>query len=270
MTTEPRRYARSVSQLKNYTRCGEAFYLERMVKPRLPRYPAAWTIVGNALHELYEDWELNGRDFVIAPRYAEVYDRIVAEETEKCPDLDQWVKTPNVKTTQKDIDLRRAEGEEQARLYEQHCREAEWKLWELPDGGAAVEVPFEVELWGVPVRGKIDTLLEWPDGQITVRDLKSGSKEGNDDHRQLGLYRYVAATMFDITLRRGEYFYTKPRIFGSGGWVTLDRYTDEKLAKDYQALDVGIQNNIFLANPGKACGFCGVKEYCSEFGYKKV
>src|SRR6266571_4548507 len=46
---------RSWSQLNSYTKCGEAFRLERVAK--VPRAPAVWFAAGSAYHKVCEDFD---------------------------------------------------------------------------------------------------------------------------------------------------------------------------------------------------------------------
>lgn len=264
--TEDHRYTRSVSQLKTYTRCSEAYFLERMVKPHLPETPAAWTALGSAFHKAYEGWELSNRTGSLGDVFEAEFPLEIERLKERQPDLTEWQKRPRVHTVERDIELYGELGRKQAEAYEAHCAEAGWSLFELPNGLPALEVSFELDLEGVPVRGTIDSILEWPDGRVTVRDLKTGNVD--EDNRQLGLYRHVAIDQFGLDLRWGEYWYTKRGV--SGGWVDLTRYTKQYLAGAYAALDRGISNRVFLARPGSHCGMCGVKPYCPELGWKQI
>jgi len=62
----------------------------------------------------------------------------------------------------------------------------------------AVEVPFEMELAGTVVRGRIDAVFGEPDGGVTVVDWKTGEPPGTAEARrhaavQLGVYRLAWA-----------------------------------------------------------------------------
>lgn len=265
-------YRRSLSQLNSFTRCGEAFRLQRMVKD-LPERPAAWTAVGIALHTAYELWELEDRNGLsLADRFDSAYTTTIEELLVKQPQLKWWIKSPNVggknedyiQAVEKDIELRKLNGRLQAQSYEEHCRASPWKLFTDPDGLPVLEIAFEIDLGGVNVVGRIDSLLRWEDGQVTVRDLKTGAKGDVESNRQLGLYRRAIKDLFDIDITYGEYYYTK---FGeSGGFVDLRRYTDEYLIDQFHCLDKAINQKLFIVNPGKHCKLCSVRPWCREMG----
>lgn len=245
---------RSVSQLKSYTRCSEQYRLNRTLD--LPASPAAWTAVGTAFHEAYEQWEMNGRDVRLADLAEAYYHEVIASYKELQPDLWKWTRAPRVKDTQKDIDLRGLNLVEQAIAYEAECREGDYTV-------EMVEYGFEVVVGGVNLRGKVDGILKWSDGNYTIRDVKTGAI-GDKDNRQLGLYAYAVNKLLSLNITYGEYWYTK---FGkSGGWVDLSRYTYDYLADQYVKLNWAITSDIYLPNPGKACQMCDVKSYCREFG----
>jgi hypothetical protein len=247
-----------VSQLKQFRRCGEAYRLERMSKDR-KWVPAAWTIKGIAFHSAYDYWEGNGRPAGIrlGQLFAEHYDQEVEEAKEQQPDLDQWRKTPNVQTTQRDIDLRRRDGIVQADVYQKHCEIALWRP-------IKIEWAFKIRFGTVEVWGAIDALLRWPDGSVTVRDIKTGNRE--QDYTQLGVYKVVAQEQLNHDIRWGEFWYTKD---GANHEVKLERYTRPYLTDQFESLDLAINTKIFLANPGKQCDMCDVRPDCREMGWNK-
>lgn len=259
-----KRHTRSVSQWKSYSRCPEAFRLERMVSPRPPEAPAAWTALGSAFHEAYEAWELDSRRVPLATFFDHSYELQIDALKLKQPDFGQWMKRPNVKTVERDIELYAEIGRKQAEAYQEHCEIAGWTLFELPNELPALEVSFEIDFDGVVVRGTIDSILEWPDGRVSVRDLKTGNAE--EDYRQLGVYRYVAVEQFGLDLQWGEYYFTKRGV--SSEWQDLKRYSRAYLSEAFAELERGISNRVFLPRPSSACGMCGVKPWCREKGWR--
>lgn len=281
---QPTTLHRSPSQLKTFTKCGERFRLERMVEPPLPKYPAAWTLLGTTVHAVAEYWEKTHRPEMTDQQIMDVFDWYYQAELANAmveqPDLSLWTKTPAVKTTENDINLRREEGRKQAVDYIRYAESAPWKPYVMADGSLALEVPFEISLPSpeepdyydpVMVRGKVDLIKQWPDGQLTICDMKTGSAEDEVDDRQLGTYRVAMEMQYDLPIRYGEYWFTKTRLQRSSGMVDLSRWTPEFAAKQYYVLDEAVVNNLFLPNPtAKNCGFCEVKDYCSVLGSKSV
>lgn len=259
---------RSVSQLNTFTRCGEQYRLERVVKG-LPQRPAAWTALGSAFHVAYETYENTDRRFNLDTIFWTAYNAEIEKLWELQPDENLWMKTPRVKTVEQDIKLRREHGVKQAVAYQEMCEASEWKLWRTPEGTKGLELKFSIsfdigdEHGTVEVIGAIDCVLQWPDGTVSVRDIKTGNK-GNVNNRQLGLYGLALRERYGLDLFRGEYWYTK--LGASGGPVDLRRYNRDYLSDQYGKLDRSIVDGLYLANPGSVCEMCGVRSYCREMG----
>lgn len=271
MTEQPVKRSRSVSQWKSLTTCGERYRLERMHRKDLPTRPAAWTIGGSAFHEAVMDWEKGRRRDDLAELFVKHYDRMVEEEKVKQPNLKLWMKPPRTKETETDIkNYRKRFLEKDIPNYLKRMEEAEWEIAELPSGELALELEFEMQFGEVTVRGALDRIQWWPKlNANAMEDLKTGSPDSDDDHRQLGLYRIAAAEVYDIDLVWGRYWYTKldrP----SDSWVDLSRYTREYFEEEFAKVDAIIANNLFLANPGKSCGICSVRPWCRELGNLKI
>lgn len=253
---------RSVSQLNTFTRCGEQYRLERTVKG-LPLRPAAWTALGSAFHVAYETYEQTGRRYKLDEIFWTAYNAEITHLQELQPDENFWMKTPRVKTVEQDIKLRREHGVKQAVAYQEMCEASDWALWRTAAGEPGLELKFTIQLGEVEVIGAIDSILQWPDGTVSVRDIKTGNK-GNVNNRQLGLYGLAVRESFGLDLYRGEYWYTK--LGASGGPVDLRRYTRAYLTDQYGKLDRSIVEELYLANPGSVCDMCGVRPYCREMG----
>jgi len=273
MTEETKRYTRSFSQLKSYSRCPEAFRLERMVRPRLPSRPASWLVGGTSFQTAVDDWERAGRSYgeqKIAEEFERIYRERIEELRQRQPDMGMWLKPPRTKTVESDIENRLNRGlTSWIPNYVQYAIEAEWEIWEDPFGDLALEVEFEWEFPnGVVVRGGIDRLLWWPKQQVvTIEDLKTGNRE--NDYRQPGLYGFVANRLFADDLPQPieelRYWYAKDGV--PSEWESISRYTEEYLTAEYGALDRGVEARVFVANPGDHCTLCGVQPYCRLKGH---
>jgi len=251
---------RSISQLKTFRRCGEAYRLQRVTDVKRS-VPAAWTIKGHAFHSAYETWEQYDRHSSLAGLFEDHWDEQYAISVGEEPDLERWTKTPRVTTTERDLELRRRDGIQEAEVYQEHCEIAEWKLLWVADT-PMVEVAGEITLGNITVKYGIDCVLVWPDGTVTLRDIKTGNREV--DSTQLGVYRLALKKNYDIDVNWGEFWYTKD---GGNREVNLARYTEDYLTDQFVKLDKAITSGIYLANPGKNCEMCDVKEWCREMGW---
>src|SRR5438132_1159670 len=84
----------SHSQINTWLGCGEQYRLAKIEKA--PEYPAAWFSSGRAFHAAIEQWERGRRTMSVAEAqelYVSEYDREIAADQEKCPDLSLWLKS---------------------------------------------------------------------------------------------------------------------------------------------------------------------------------
>lgn len=265
MTNEPLQH-RSHSQYDTYTQCGERYRLQKIVQPRPPERPAAWLAHGNAFHETYEKWELSQRTIDFLDTYSEIYDRIIAELREVQPDFNLWLKPFRVRKVAEHIATQKERGFEQIEIFLELINGPGWEPWIHEESGApGVEVPFDIMLGSVRVIGSIDFVREHESG-ISVLDFKTGNRV--EKYSQLGLYGLVMKEEFDLEITHGEYFYSKDCTLSKP--IDLSRYTREYLTEIYQTLERGIQNEVFLPNPGTNCGLCSVSEFCREVGGKPI
>jgi putative RecB family exonuclease len=257
-------FRRSVSQLHRWLDCSEAYYLERMHKPKLPQRPAAWLALGTSFHEAAAQWEISGRQLDLKALFFDLYDRDISMLKDKQPDESMWMKPFRSKVSA-DIDNRKAAGGKMVDNYIEDCEDAQWSIATV-DGKPAVEIEFSIELGGIEVIGFIDRVLVWPNGSITIRDDKTGNREKRT--LQLGVYTLAMNKMFDLGVKQAEYWYAKDR--GSSGFIPMKRYTESYLTDVFVTLDKSIEQRLFLPNPGDRCDLCSVYDYCREMGTEEL
>lgn len=261
-TEEGRKYTRSLSQLKLYTRCGELYRLERFKRADIPRRPAAWTIMGIAVHEAVMDWEKSGRAGSLPDLFQVVYDHTATEQWEKQPDPDYWILPPRTKTVATSVANYRERGIKQMEVYEERCRNAPWEI-------SHIEKEFEIQLGEILVKGAVDRILYYEQlDDYVIEDLKSGSVEGEDDIRQLAFYAFVARELWDVPVKEGRYWFTK--LDRGSDWVNLEKFDRKFWTEEFRKVDAGINQQIFLPSPGKQCGICAVRPWCSTQGWLEV
>jgi hypothetical protein len=234
-------------------------------------------MAGVALHYAIEQWELLGRPGdAVAGISAFVHNKYQDELSAAIvawPDQTGWLKPLrwSIETTIKHyLDKALAAAE----AYRTEALSGQWTIWELPDSSPALEVPFQITFDGVTVIGAVDAVLEWPNGELTVRDYKSGTKVPVP--LQLGLYKLALSDIFGVDIRRGDYWAgfknkdTKRTEYRSAGMQDLSRYTREYLSAQYQALDRGVSEGVFLPSPSDCCTICGVRQFCREMGNRSA
>ncbi len=262
---------RSVSQLTEYITCGEKFRLNRIVRPRVPKKPAAWLVMGIAIHEALEKREIKGHDDDLMSDYLEAFDRVQAEQLAVQPDLTLWINPFRGKNVLQSLEAYREKGIGQVNRFLEWINDPERLagvfsiMRDAEDGEPWVEVPFDMDLGGIRVIGFIDRVEE---GGEPV-DIKSGDKKNNKD-LQLGVYKVAMEKQFGISPTVGQFFMTKVdgrSVFGYTEFVDLTRYTEQYVTELFQAAERGIQNEVFLPHPQDFCGICDVQEFCREKGY---
>lgn len=249
---------RSVSQHNTYVQCPYRYKLEKL--DRVWQRPAAWLSQGTAVHAAVEFWERSERKASLAEVqdvFREEYAKSIGEQAEITPNLDYWFASGPYKG-EADIERRFGIGLEQCeKLLEWYAKHPEEKIWITPDGIPAIELPFEVTLDGVLVKGYIDAVMETPQG-LVVRDLKTGNTPG--DTFQLATYAAAMKVMYDVEIRFGDY------LMGKTGKPTLPYdLTDtppEEVAAAFKYLDEKVKAKDFPANPSSACRFCSVATSC--------
>lgn len=266
----------SFSQLQKYSGCGEQYYWAYVAEEKTPRYPAAWLVHGNALHAAVADWHLAREPRgELVDRYMTAWD--VERETQErnCPDLALWSTTPRVKSVVTDLSNRQADGRHQAAMYEEEYNRGGWEIAQDDLGDPMVEIGFSQTLtldgFDMVVRGHVDQVRIDEDGVLSIVDLKTGSPKGTDN-RQLGLYGWGINRMFpDYEIQWGRMWYSKldsvPRSGDKAGrysaYTNLDSFDTAYWTSQFTQLYRGINNSVFLPNPGDNCRTCDALAFCS-------
>lgn len=265
---------RSVSQLKEYTKCPHAYYLHRI--ERVTERPAAWLPMGLGVHEAAEEWEKSGRTMSVDDAQA-VFRESYATHTNRLAevmDWDYWFPSGPYRGYD-DVSRRSAIGQDQVVKYIDYYTETapQEVIWITPEGEPAIELGFNIDLDGVPVRGFIDQVvtatyadgfkpdqITIEDGDLRVRDIKTGNKPGDDF--QLAVYAIAVNEMHGTEIDEGDYW------MGRQGKPTKETYklgywTKEKVTEEFHKVDEGIRSGDFPAVPDEDnCKFCPVASAC--------
>lgn len=272
----------SHSQSSNLTGeyCSASYFFERILgKPAIPGWAQ---IGGSALHTSSEDWDHAYLQGELLTDHAALFARRFDEEIAKIEEFtnyprDEWHRsgrqgvkhTPSGGPNKKDEEWWRIEGPSMLAAY------ANWRLtssWEIARIGDqwGIEVPFEVELGGVPVRGYIDRVFRSVLGGVEtflVVDLKSGREP--DSTAQLGTYRAGLVKQYEIDPLYGAYW-----LGGTGGSTAFTdlraKWPLERVEKRFATARRRQLAGEFDAKPSNLCGSCGVREFCAEFGGSKA
>jgi putative RecB family exonuclease len=258
-------YPRSVSQLKLYRQCSLSWKFQKFDK--IKNQPAAWLPQGTAFGYVAEMWERTGRTTDLEWQNMVYFDKFDSEMDaykEVQPDLSKWLTIGRTRI-ENDITARRQRGWDQWEVYRDRALREAWRPWEMPDGTPAVEVDFFVDLGFGPIRGKIDLVKEWPDGDVTVNDLKTGNREKTP--LQLAVYAVALNEMFGLEVTKGSFYYAKDDTYSA--LIDLSNLDEEYLGGEFQAMERGIEARVFNANVGDHCVLCPAKNQCTEYNAMK-
>lgn len=244
---------RSVSQYTEYVACPYRYKLHRVLD--LWQRPAAWLPHGIGFHDTVDVFEKSSRKLSL-DELEELYrDRYIAEVNEmlvETPRLDHWFSSGPYRA-EEDIPRRLEIGVDHVRRY------YEWALTTkerpVPWGDdVASEVPFEIDLDGVTVRGYVDQVLQWK-----VRDLKTGRLPG--DAFQLATYAVAMEEVLRVEIKSGDYWMAR-----SGGPTVqydLSKWTRQRVSSEFHWLDEQIKAEKFEPKPEpQKCRVCPVAQHC--------
>lgn len=254
---------RSVSQLSKYASCSEDYRLSYVDK--VPQEaPAAWLAQGTAFHEAVQAWEESGRSPLldIGQTFAVSYDRQIEEFRVKQPDLNKWLRGPRTQTSD-DIRMRREKGIQQLQNYVDYAESDGFVIADIDEYTMAIEMAFEIQIGGVVIKGAVDQILKHPTG-YEVRDLKTGNRAAGI--LQLAVYVLVVEKIFGWPVIKASYYYAKDNKIVTVSRSELNRYNEAYLGELFNTLERGIENKVFIPNPGSGCMLCPVKKYCRELG----
>lgn len=227
----------------------------------------AWAPQGSAFHTGMELWEKSERalsaqecaDYAVAD-----YDDRIDDQRKKQPEDSGWLTGGRTKP-QVDIDRRRDRVAKQVKDYIEYslANEHQFRPARLPDGRPAIEFDFEIEYNGVILKGAIDLVLEWADGSITIRDLKTGNKLPNDP-LQLAVYAHAWEDYFGDVIQWGDFFMCKNN--APTEFTDLTRFTRPMVGAWLEMMNRSEKEGIYLPAPGDHCRVCTVSGFCSLMG----
>lgn len=261
------RTMRSVSQLTSLSSCGEQYRLQRVAK--VPQRPAAWFLQGSSCHLAIEEWEKDrDRSLVeLEELYVDSYIEAANRLVEEWPDEGHWM-TGGARKGFDDLEERQDRGWLQVLSYIEWGRSEE-HLWKVID----TEREFITMFGEIPVRGFIDHIVEWADGSIEPRDIKSGTKTPASAI-QLDTYGIAVERAMDIKIG-GAAFVKLANPAGRTKKTRSTQYLPVDLEQEsaycnpafldqlYRDADRMIRAGTFLPNPTEGCErVCGVQQWC--------
>ena len=257
----------SFSQLGSFTHCGEAY---RLTKRFGVAETPAWALLGgSAVHHLTELLDIadHGRD-VKVPTFPEQLQKEIDEQvrrtglTEDCyrasgRSSKQW---PN----KEDKGWWLANGPAMVSRWQSFVRSVPWDIAELPDVNGelapAVEVELDIKVAGTTIKAFVDRVFQHRQtGELITLDLKSGANDPPSAN-QLGLYKVGLEQAFGRPIRWGYFWSARSGVTSQP--YDLSEFTHERVEWEYETFRFARDRGLYLANPGQACSYCQVKDYC--------
>lgn len=135
-------------------------------------------------------------------------------------------------------------------------------IWITPDGTPAIELGFDVEFGGVPVRGFIDQVIVTEGDVLRVRDVKTGANPGTDF--QLKSYAMALERAYGAHAPEGDFWMGKTgKPSPVRKPIDLTLTSEEEVIERFQAADDGITNERFEPKPSaENCRRCSVRFAC--------
>jgi hypothetical protein len=196
--------------------------------------------------------------------FTEEWERLIAEAMEQEPNLDAWL-TGGRKKTENDIRDRFATGKDQIKIYMDYSRNDPLEMWTLPNTGLpAVEVPFDIDIGGIRVKGFIDQIRRDPKtGDLLVRDIKTGTKKPTG-YKQLAVYSYAIESVYRTPVLWGDYWMAKDA--KPCDPIYLGGHARNRIEAWFQMMDFAEKNGVYVANEGDHCRICPVAQFCPDMG----
>lgn len=262
---------RSVSQVTEYEKCPQAYYLSRI--ERVWRRPAAWLPHGTAYHCAIEQYELSKRTLSLEKVKETYRDKYIAEVNKLCkktPNFEYWAKSGRY-GGKEDVQRRLLIGQEMIEKYFKYVEENPNEIpWLTPDNTPAIELEFFEDFDGVMMKGFIDQITQWSKTEglsivwesgapVKVRDLKTGQRPG--DTFQLKVYAIALRKRYGVEVTEGDYWMGK--LGGPTKPYDLTEMSDDEVYDRIHAADEGIKSGRFNPKPStENCRRCDVRTSC--------
>lgn len=257
----------SHSSMSSYLDCGERFFLERIA--RVPQQKAWWLVGGSAFHlatELLDKGEVGDPIAAWQMAWAEQYAKDVTEAGIDPADMKAGGRATKQWPLKENADWWFANGLEMVNNYYRWRGQMfaqGWVFLLMPGDTAAVEVPIQLVLNDVLVKGYIDRVMVNPDGEVIVVDLKTGSHTPAST-LQLGIYALGLERAIGVRPLLGAYYMARKAELTEPS--SLLHYSPELVGKWFGQAKTGIESELFVPHVTSLCGTCSVRPYCSAFG----
>lgn len=250
----------SYSSVDSWLQCGEKYRLTRIVG--VLEDPAWWSVGGSAVHRATEWWDLGMHEELSVP---DLFLKAFSEETQRQASATDTLPLTWRSSRNQDGEWWKANGPAMVQSYIDWRDETGWQIIDLDDGTPGVEVPFEVTLADIPVKGYIDRVFVTPPGEVVIVDLKTGARKPASS-LQLGYYRAALMMQYGVTADLGGYFMNRKKPGEQLSVSQISEYTPEFISRFVSGFAKARELNLYLPHVTSFCGSCGVASHCWAVG----
>ena len=237
----------SATQFRNYMECPKKYKFNYVLK--VPQPSQTFFALGNVVHKIFEKLSFLEKDG------KEISKKIGYELLEKYWDSSTY--SSDFKEKQDKI-----KAKQMISNFVQWAKKNTNKV-------IGVELPFQLELCGIPIRGKIDRLEKDPNGNYHVVDYKTGgcyeSENSISENIQMNLYALAIEYKFKkLPLSASLYYVNDDKMIK---YVISDRRSVDDFKLKLEGIISSILNEEFEANPSQGtwtCRWCPYKNICDE------
>lgn len=152
-------------------------------------------------------------------------------------------------------------GLEMLKNYRKWRETSDWKIWTAPDGKPAIELNMLINFGNTPVKMALDRIMQMPDGELVVLDLKTGSRTPSTT-LQLGFYSVGIELTYGIKPKFGSYWMARK---GEPTPVAnLEWYTTDRLIRLAEMFNRARYEALFVPNISN-CSLCGYTQHCEWY-----
>jgi len=247
----------SHSGISTWLNCGWQFYLSRVQK--VAEHPSYWLVGGSAVHEATQTYDVQGPEgFNATTVFNEAWERNY-KRADNGMEFRAGGRKSKAYPNGEDISWWLTEGPKMVDFWTQFRNDSGYQIFTLPDGRPSIEVEMNEEINGIPMKAIFDRLLVTPNGELIIVDIKTGSREPASK-TQMGIYAIMCEKAFGIRPVGGAYWMARTGELTD--LVTLDQFTEQRLASWVTNFAKAVENDIFIPAPGIMCGTCGVNNAC--------
>jgi hypothetical protein len=256
----------SYSSVTSWSECGLKYKLTRL--DGFAEQPAWWSVGGSAVHQATEWWDIGAhQELDTEGLFGQALTDQVAKEC-KFSDTppSEWRSSRG-----QDRDWWMDNGPGMVQAWIDWREQTAWQILEIdnPDGDPlmgepsllGVELPFEIELGGMPVKGYIDRVFVTPAGETVIVDLKTGARKPASP-LQLGFYRAAVMEQYGVTADLGGYFMNRKKPGEQFVVEGLAQYTPDYVGQFVSGFKQAREVGLYLPHVTALCKSCGVARHC--------